>query len=689
MSNEPILLTVVIDQLMLENCCNNQLPSTVVLKLANIATRVGDLCGALVNHLSNGCSVCQRGRNSACLFYPARNRWLLKSKWPLHKYGMPSKANNNNDHVVVYTAKVKRIKIKLPDNTVRTHWVDFSVRTYLVVRALCRELGISHSEELGLQKPSIQNGSLFSRAGRTSSILSHSSATSIDRGPLQRRPNSITEFNNGISSLGRSRGNGLLKKLNLSKSTSRLEALESASCATLFESDEPSHSSTKTLDKHRRSMSSSKETIFNSLKTGHNNGAIRNYLGDLDLADACITSAQKIAQSALWLSSTKSLMEQNVVDGDLLFLKFKYYLFIDLDSEVDTIRVAQLFAQARNEVINELDCITEDQLYTFAGLQLQTELESSGYSDHALYYDTQGIYANQTSLKKCEITKNKNSNEEDLLAKIDHCLAVLPLDNVRSDSGISSGVPWRCASYIRYNRSFKGFFIICDDGPSRDVTGARMLVYKSENDAKQKNPISRGLIDVIDLFGCKIETNLTNAKGANPRFVLRIQAFLSKASEMWLKFYSVDLYATWTAALRVAARGEGLNENSCLAEQEIVLIDLRMRICKPEIETIADGENSDKEQMNIEEHVQSLEVDSELYLARWFVNKKSLRSKPKNRDATAEKIKHFRSFYRHFNLNEARLRYIQLWQSLPQFGRVYFNVRFNKPNAHEVRRASV
>ena len=35
-----------------------------------------------------------------------------------------------------------------------------------------------------------------------------------------------------------------------------------------------------------------------------------------------------------WLDSSKTLFEQDVKDGDLLFLRFKYYPFMDIDPRV-------------------------------------------------------------------------------------------------------------------------------------------------------------------------------------------------------------------------------------------------------------------------------------------------------------------------------------------------------------------
>ena len=42
-----------------------------------------------------------------------------------------------------------------------------------------------------------------------------------------------------------------------------------------------------------------------------------------------------------WLDSSKTLFEQDVKDGDLLYLRFKYYPFMDIDPRVSRTRMGE------------------------------------------------------------------------------------------------------------------------------------------------------------------------------------------------------------------------------------------------------------------------------------------------------------------------------------------------------------
>lgn len=63
-------------------------------------------------------------------------------------------------------------------------------------------------------------------------------------------------------------------------------------------------------------------------------------------------------------------MEQGVREGDCLRLRFKFYTFYDLNPRTDSVRINQLFQQARWQILNEeIDC-TEEEMLVFAGLQV-------------------------------------------------------------------------------------------------------------------------------------------------------------------------------------------------------------------------------------------------------------------------------------------------------------------------------
>ncbi|MEQ2248472.1 Fermitin 2, partial [Ilyodon furcidens] len=71
-----------------------------------------------------------------------------------------------------------------------------------------------------------------------------------------------------------------------------------------------------------------------------------------------------------WLDSSRSLMEQDVKENDVLLLRFKYHSFFDLNPKYDAIRVNQLYEQAKWAILlEEIEC-TEEEMMMFAALQV-------------------------------------------------------------------------------------------------------------------------------------------------------------------------------------------------------------------------------------------------------------------------------------------------------------------------------
>jgi len=64
-------------------------------------------------------------------------------------------------------------------------------------------------------------------------------------------------------------------------------------------------------------------------------------------------------------------MEQGVREQDTLFLRFKFYSFYDLNPKYDSVRINQLYEQARWQLLNEeIEC-TEEEMLMFAALQVK------------------------------------------------------------------------------------------------------------------------------------------------------------------------------------------------------------------------------------------------------------------------------------------------------------------------------
>lgn len=63
-------------------------------------------------------------------------------------------------------------------------------------------------------------------------------------------------------------------------------------------------------------------------------------------------------------------MEQGVREFDTLCLRFKFYVFYDLNPKYDAVRINQIYEQAKWQLLNEeIDC-TEEEMLMFAALQV-------------------------------------------------------------------------------------------------------------------------------------------------------------------------------------------------------------------------------------------------------------------------------------------------------------------------------
>lgn len=81
------------------------------------------------------------------LWWPARNKWLTKTRLTLDQYGVQADAQ------LQFTPMHKTLKVQMPDLRYLDMRVDFSIKTFSSVIEVCKTLGIRHPEELSFCKP--------------------------------------------------------------------------------------------------------------------------------------------------------------------------------------------------------------------------------------------------------------------------------------------------------------------------------------------------------------------------------------------------------------------------------------------------------------------------------------------------------------------------------------------------------
>lgn len=81
------------------------------------------------------------------LWWPEKNKWLTKTRLTLDQCGVQADAQ------LQFTPMHKLLSVQLPDLRYLPLMVDFSIKTFSAVIAVCKDLGIRHPEELSFCKP--------------------------------------------------------------------------------------------------------------------------------------------------------------------------------------------------------------------------------------------------------------------------------------------------------------------------------------------------------------------------------------------------------------------------------------------------------------------------------------------------------------------------------------------------------
>ncbi|XP_076355270.1 unc-112-related protein-like [Tachypleus tridentatus] len=278
------------------------------------------------------------------LWWPAKNKWLLRTKSTLDQCGVQA------DALLHFTPMHKILRVQLPDLRFMDCKVDFSVKTFSSVVKLCKELGIRCPEELSFTRPLVldhlkRNYRYIgcsprqrNKEGQGSSVGSLSLNTSTPEktapdSPIMKTPGSGPVWN--VSSYSSHNGSYI--------GTHSFLSDESVSSQEL-----PLAQSPKTpTEEARQGLLYTKSLI------------------------------ERARLNAGWLDSSLSLMEQDVREFDTLQLKYKLFHFYDLNPKYDAVRINQIYEQARWSILTEeIDC-TDEEMMMFAALQLQVNMQAN------------------------------------------------------------------------------------------------------------------------------------------------------------------------------------------------------------------------------------------------------------------------------------------------------------------------
>ncbi|XP_056657504.1 fermitin family homolog 3 [Monodelphis domestica] len=348
--------------------------------------------------------------------------------------------------------------------------------------------------------------------------------------------------------------------------------------------------------------------------------------------------ADKSQLHSRWLDSSRCLMQQGVKPGDTLWLRFKYYSFFDLDPKADPVRLTQLYEQARWDLLLEqIDC-TEEEMMVFAALQYHiNKLAQSGELDEPPAGS--GLDDLDTALSNLEV-KLEGSAPSDVL---DSLTAIPELkDHLR----IFRPRKLTLKGYRQYWVVFK------------ETT---LSYYKSQEEAPG-DPIQQ-----LHLKGCEVVPDV-NVSGQ--KFCIKLLVPSPEGmSELYLRCQDEQQYAQWMAGCRLASKGRTMADSSYQSEVQGILAFLSLQ------RTGGGGGTGPA-------NPQGPDASGEVLNPHGLVAPRFQR-KLKAKQLTPRILEAHQNVAQ-LSLSEAKLRFIQAWQSLPDFGISYFIVRFKGSRKDEI-----
>ncbi|KAI4803947.1 hypothetical protein KUCAC02_025592, partial [Chaenocephalus aceratus] len=488
------------------------------------------------------------------LWWEKKKTWLLKTHWTLDKYGIQADAR------LLFTPQHKLLRLQLPNMKHMKVKVNFSDRVFKAVSDICKTFNIRHPEELSLlRKPRDPK--------KKKKKLEEAEEDDLElEGPL------LTPGSGSIYS-----SPGLYSK-----------------------------TMTPTYDSRDGSPLSPTTAWFGDSPLSEGNPSILAVSQPISSPDilAKLYKHQSLLDKAKinqgWLDSSRSLMEQDVKENEVLLLRFKYHSFFDLNPKYDAIRVNQLYEQSKWAILlEEIEC-TEEEMMMFAALQYHINKLSILSSDNHMNNSEKEVDEVDAALSDLEITLEggKTSN---ILGDITSIPELADYVKVFKPKKLT------LKGYKQYWCTFKDITISC---------------YKSKEES-HGTPAHQ-----MNLRGCEVtpDVNISSQK-FNIKLLIPVADGMN---EIWLRCDMEKQYAHWMAACRLASKGKTMADSS----------------------------------YNLEK----------------YKNKQP----GSIRDLISTRILEAHQNVAQMSLIEAKMRFIQAWQSLPEFGMTHFLAKFQGGKREEL-----
>ncbi|XP_041069739.1 fermitin family homolog 2 isoform X4 [Carcharodon carcharias] len=517
------------------------------------------------------------------LWWEKKKTWLLKTHWTLDKYGVQADAK------LMFTPQHKVLRLQLPNMKTVKVKVNFSDRVFKAVSDISKTFNIRHPEELSLlRKP--KDPTKKKKRKVEDKDLGEDDALELE-GPL------ITPGSGSIYS-----SPGLYSK-----------------------------TMTPTYDSRDGSPLSPTSAWFGDSPLSEGNPSVLAVSQPITSPDilAQLFKPQSLLDKAKtnkgWLDSSRSLMEQDVKDNEVLMLRFKYYSFFDLNPKYDAVRINQLFEQAKWCILlEEIEC-TEEEMMMFAALQYHINKLSIMSSENHMNNSEKEVDEVDAALSDLEITL-EGGKTSTILGDI------TSIPELADHIKVFKPKKLTLKGYKPYWCTFKDTSISC---------------YKSK-DESHGPPAHQ-----MNLRGCEVTPDV-NISGQKFNIKLLIPV-AEGMNEIWLRCDNEKQYAQWMAACRLASKGKTMADSSYSLEVQNILSFLKMQHLNPDPQVIPDQNSTD--------------INPECLVSPRYLKKY------KNKQISARILEAHQNVAQ-MSLIEAKMRFIQAWQSLPEFGITHFIARF-------------
>ncbi|CAH8643056.1 unnamed protein product [Dicrocoelium dendriticum] len=572
------------------------------------------------------------------LWWPAKRRWLSHNRVSLNQYGLQA------DALLRLISVYGRLRIQLPDLQVRTFVdVNFSEPVFRITVAVCRQLNIRHPEELSLAYPVSHSDLKHSRFMVTGLDRRHPTMNASERRSVFQRSATInvthsqrkqcdvfsspTTMENKENAEQEKRVNGDTRRRSSTESERLFGPPKIRDCRARAKVGQSLKGVSNYVSNINYSLGSMQTLAF-EFRT----------LEDPTLASSPLVSVedawakglivhptnfmQRLCLNMKWLDSSKSLMEEGIdnyainengvvsqteygtsdshtqtgrqteskdviVKGKhipLLFMRFKYGTFYDLNPKYDIVRINQLYEQAKWSVLTEAIESTDDEACLLAALQAHVEiatedeqrehmeLSNNCQTDGQVHVDTlnrkdipAGLRLGNSSVNRPRdtspiggylkhhhnprITRSRPLSVIELDSEIDAMLDDLSNYDALDATSIGGGHrsrtmkksprPLSQAFSLKSEEAteppppqMKGYVKVCK--PRRfgikvfrrlflAVDALKLMVYKNEEDQKNRNDA----VEVIYLPGCEVQPDLCLA---SERYNIRVFVPISRTN---------------------------------------------------------------------------------------------------------------------------------------------------------------